>query len=113
MNRQLLGGLGILLLSATSWGADASRLRVGAARIDITPPLDWGLTNAWGTKLDSVHDPIFVRAIYMATGQDQAAIIALDAVGNDQSDEMLKRIEHEVQIPAQHVLIASSHDHNG
>jgi hypothetical protein len=88
-------------------------LRVGAARIDITPPLDWGLTNAWGTKLDSVHDPIFVRAIYMATGQDQAAIIALDAVGNDQSDEMLKRIEHEVQIPAQHVLIASSHDHNG
>jgi hypothetical protein len=105
--------IGLAFFSAISWGADGSQLQVGASKVDITPPIEWGLRNAWGTKLDGVHDPVFVRAIYLASGQNEAAIIAIDTVGNDQSDRMLAQIEKEVHIPSSHVILVSTHDHNG
>jgi neutral ceramidase len=106
----------ILLLIASSigisFGASTGDLRAGAAKVDITPPVDGGLYNVWGTHFTSVHDPTYVRAIVAGNGNDTVAIVAIDTPGNNVAAEMLEQIQKTSGIPAQNVVLVSTHDHN-
>jgi neutral ceramidase len=87
-------------------------LRAAAIKVDITPTDLSGLTNLWRTPLEGVHDPIYLRALVVENGIHIAAIVAADLVEFGDTQPLRQRIENEIGIPASHILITASHDHN-
>ena len=107
-----LMGMAALLGSASlSFGAGGS-LRAGAAKIDITPQDLTGITNLWRTPFEGVHDKIYLRALYVDDGTNSAAIVASDLVEYGDTMGVRERIAKEIGIPADHVILTASHDHN-
>lgn len=104
----LLAGLSGTAVHAT----EAGNLRVGAAKVDITPSMDWGLYNAWGTKFSGVHDPIYVRAIVIDNGSASAAIVAIETSGSDFFSQMAAGITKATGIPGKNLILVATHDHN-
>lgn len=111
----------VLLLGASAMAARAAErgdLRVGAARIDITPPADAALpmsgyaNRTQGFK--AIHDNIHVRAIVLDDGTTQAAVIAWELlfVPNPVWAEVSQRIASEVGIRPENLLLAAVHDHD-
>ncbi len=87
-------------------------LHVGAAKVDITPQELTGLTNLWRRPFEGVHDPIFLRALVVDNGVNAAAIVAADLVEFGDTIAVRERITQATGIPADHVIISASHDHN-
>lgn len=87
-------------------------LLAGTAKVDITPQDLTGLTNLWRTPFEGVHDPIFVRALVVDNGINCVAIVAADLVEFGDTCQIRDRIEKELGIPTDHVMITASHDHN-
>lgn len=87
-------------------------LRAGAAKVDITPQDLTGLTNLWGLPFEGVHDPIYLRALVVDNGLNTAAIVAADLVEFGDTRAVRERVEQELGIPADHILLTASHDHN-
>ena len=91
--------------------ADRAPLRVGASRVDITPSDLTGLTNMWRTPLEKVRDRIYVRVLVLAGGSTTAALVAADLLEFGDTTSLRERIEREVGIPADSILIAPTHAH--
>jgi neutral ceramidase len=87
-------------------------LLAGAAKIDVTPQDLTGLTNLWRHPFEGVHDPIYVRALVVDNGISSTAIVAADLVEFGDTTELRKRIEQEIGIPVDHIIMTASHDHN-
>jgi neutral ceramidase len=87
-------------------------LRAGAAKVDITPPELEGLTNLWQHPFEGVHDPIFLRALVVENGINTVAIVAGDLVEFGDTCAIRTRMERELGIPTEHILITASHDHS-
>ena len=98
-------------LCAQSGGAFAQGdgLRVGAARIDITPAADALPRNYLGI-LDRVHS----RAIVIDNGISTAALISVDAgaIPDAVWQAVTTAVESELKIPAANVLITATHSHS-
>jgi neutral ceramidase len=92
--------------------ANRGSLLAGAAKVDITPQDLTGLTNLWGRPFEGVHDRIYVRALVLDNGINSAAIVAADLVEFGDTIELRKRIEQEIGVPVEHIIITASHDHN-
>jgi neutral ceramidase len=92
--------------------ATRAPLRAGAAKLDITPKDLTGLTNLWGRPFEVVHDPIFLRALVVNNSINTAAIVAADLVEFGDTSSVRNRIAEEIGIPADHIIITASHDHN-
>jgi Neutral/alkaline non-lysosomal ceramidase, N-terminal len=92
--------------------AETNTLRVGAAKIDITPKDLTGLVSVWNKPFDGVHDPIFARALLLDNGTNTAAIVATDLVEFGRTLALRQRIARELAIPVDHIMITASHDHN-
>ena len=93
-------------------GAQSLPFKAGAAKVDITPQDLAGFVSVWAKPFSGVHDPIYARALVINNGSTAAAIVATDLVEFGDSLPLRKRIENELAIPADHILIVSSHDHN-
>ena len=86
-----------------------SSLRAGTAKSDIT-------TSEEGVV---IHDPLYAKALALDDGKTQVVIIAMDVVALamicDVSDDFMPRlrgrIEKELGIPGDHVLVNASHTH--
>ena len=74
----------VLLFWISIVTAHAGQLRVGAARVDITPGADAALPMAgYGGRTQGfrgIHDRIFVRAIVLDDGTTLAALVAWEAL---------------------------------
>jgi len=87
----------------------SSALRAGVAKSDIT-------TEAEGVR---INDPLYAKALVMDDGTTKLAIIAMDVtaiggigeVGDDFLPQLRARIENELGIPGEHVLVNASHNH--
>ena len=58
-------------------------MRIGAAAIDITPPVGTAL-DGYGGRTDvslGVHDPLYARALYLDDGATQVALVVCDLIG--------------------------------
>jgi len=115
----LLSCLGLCLLSLAlpgpDAGAQAPRLRVGAAAVKITPSLTRPVFIAGynsNRPADAVHDDLWARALVLDDGATRVAIVALDLVGlfNPRIRQMRARI---ASVPAGNVLITCTHVHSG
>jgi neutral ceramidase len=88
-----------------------NHLRAGAARTNLTPERLPGL-NPFGDDFISVRDPIYARGLVLDDGETRCAIVALDLVEVGDTKDLRERIENELGIPADRIILAPSHSHN-
>ncbi|MFK4101542.1 neutral/alkaline non-lysosomal ceramidase N-terminal domain-containing protein [Streptomyces sp. NPDC019531] len=86
-------------------------LRVGVTKADITPVDLTGLHPMPGA-FSGVHDPLFLRALYLSDGETETALVSLDLIEAGDITPVRERIERELGIPADHVMITATHTHN-
>jgi neutral ceramidase len=86
-------------------------LRVGAARVDITPASD--PTNPPSGKY--AHEGLYVRAIVLENGSARAALIGADQAGIPEAvwQAASKQIAAELNCPVENVLMSATHTHSG
>lgn len=87
------------------------RLRVGAARVDITPPSD--PANPPSGKY--AHEKLYVRAIVLDTGAARAALIGADQGGLSEAiwQAASKQIASELKCPIENIVMSATHTHSG
>lgn len=101
---------GIWLVSAAA--GYATGLRLGSARVEITPPLGYPMEGYESRKSGSagVHDPLYARVVVVKSAETSIAFVACDLVGFV-SEPVVKGAREKLGI--EHVLISSSHTHGG
>ena len=101
----------IVIALGTSVAASArnAALRVGAAKVDVTPA-----PNELPRNYGGILDHIYSRAIVIDNGTTSAALISVDAGGvSDQIWQAVsKQLEADLGIPAKNVLLGATHSHS-
>src|SRR5438128_4352316 len=90
-------------MSVGAYGQNAA-LRVGAAKVDVTPaPADLPKT------YEGILDHIYSRAIVIDNGSAAAALITVDAGGVPDAvwQAVSKQLESDLGIPAKNVLLTA------
>ena len=97
-----------------------SDLKVGAAKVEITPQ-----GNVWmdgmprSHESEGVHDPIYARAVVVSPDVDNKAsrfvIVSCDVCALDAEtvDEIKTAVSEKTGIPAENMVIAVTHTHSG
>jgi hypothetical protein len=87
----------------------AFALRAGAAKVDVTPSESELPKNSEG-----ILDHIYSRAIVVDNGATRAALITVDAgaIPDATWQQVTKRMESDLKIPAANVLITATHTHS-
>ncbi|HXE65105.1 MAG TPA: neutral/alkaline non-lysosomal ceramidase N-terminal domain-containing protein [Bryobacteraceae bacterium] len=95
-------------MSVTAYGQNAG-LRVGAAKVDVTPAADTLPKN-----YDGILDHIYSRAVVVESGGSTAALITVDAGGVPEAiwQAVSKQLESELGIPSKNVLLTATHSHS-
>lgn len=104
---------GCVLASLTS---NAASLQVGAAQVDITPPVGIPMAGYYHERgATSIHDPLYARTIVMEKDGVKAAIVSLDLITTRRSfvQDARRLIEMATDIPGDHVMISATHAHTG
>lgn len=92
-------------------------LRAGAAAVDVTPKV-WPLNMPGGfsaNMAESAHDPLNARALVLDDGKTKLAMVVVDnlGAGPDVLDEVKAIAAEKTGIPADKMLISSTHTHTG
>ncbi len=85
-----------------------SGLKVGAAKVDITPKQS-DLQN----ETDIIRDKLYVRAIYIEDGSNSAVLVSVDAGGVHQIDEVLAESSASTGCPVENYVVTATHTHSG
>lgn len=104
-----------LITMPATRSAEKPVLKVGAASVKITPSLTRPVYIAGYANnriAESVHDDLWARALVLDDGRTRAAVVVCDLIGlsNYRVREIRKAIR---AVPADHVLIATTHVHSG
>ncbi len=85
-------------------------LRVGAAKVDITPA-----ANEMPKRFLGVLDQVWARAIFIDNGKTSAVLVSLDVGGMPDTiaNTIRGRVERELGAPATSVLVSATHTHSG
>ena len=92
-------------------------LRVGAARVDITPAPDAALPlSGYGGRTEGfkgIHDDLNVRAIVVDDGTNQAALVSCEVIGLSFPlvEKIVTRVAKESGIPSDRILLSAIHTH--
>src|SRR5690242_16894591 len=109
--KKSLAAAGIVIAFGLSAAAYAQNLalRVGAAKVDVTPA-----PNELPKNYDGILDHIYSRAIVIDNGTTSAALISVDAGGISDPiwQAVSKQLETELGIPAKNVLLSATHSHS-
>lgn len=97
-----------LLVGDTACAQNA--LRVGAARVDITPPSE--PANPPSGKY--AHEKLYVRAIVLDNGATRAALIGADQGGLPEQVWLTasKEIAEELNCPVENIVMSATHTHS-
>jgi len=92
-------------------------MQIGAASIDITPPVGTAL-DGYGGRTDvslGVHDPLYARALYLDDGVTRLAFVVCDliGIGSFLAERARELIAERPGIPASNVMISATHTHAG
>lgn len=89
-------------------------MKIGFARVDITPPLGTPMTGGWqGRFADGILDPLELNAVVMERDGERIAVIAADLhyMHEVHATPIRKLIERETGIPARNILFQCLHQH--
>ena len=104
--------LALVVSSLALATANAGALKVGAAKTDITPGDLTNLNPFGGGSFTATHDPIYARALVFSDGSETAAIVSLDVPEVGDMTSLRQRIDRELGIKVDHIMIAATHDHS-
>lgn len=111
--------LGLALLSLSVCAADESKLRAGAAAVDITPTPDMFPMNMPGgfsaNMAEKAHDPFHARALVLDDGKTTLAMVVVDnlGAGPDVLNEAKALAAEKTGMVPANMLISSTHTHSG
>jgi hypothetical protein len=113
-------GAGLGLPGGISLGGEEQRpLRAGEGVVDITPPLGIelaGFHRAPGNerRIKGIRQAMEARALVLAHGDSQVAIISLDNAGvsQDLADRVQRQVAAHTGIPASNVRVCATHTHS-
>lgn len=105
--------IGLTILMMTMPGA-AQDLMVGAAKKKITPSKTAYLAGYGANRPNTggVHDDVWVRAMVVQSGGQKFAMAVCDLIGVFRADVLAIR-ERVKSVPANNVIVASTHVHSG
>jgi len=94
-------------------------MKAGFARVSITPPMGTAMMG-FGTRdrehgCRGVHDDIFVRALFLEHGGEQALIMGFDLcfLGREESDRYKGAIGRRMDVLPRQIMLNTSHTHTG
>src|SRR3954464_8044998 len=108
--------LSLLFSGCEHTGPSDPGLKIGAAEIDITPPVGHRMAGYFDERLATgVHDPLKAKAIVMKQGDEQIALVFCDLVGLSLNVTTNARSQaaDKTGIPVSHIVISASHSHTG
>ena len=84
--------------------------KAGAAKIDTTPD-----ENKLPKNIEGIHDRLYSRAIVIDNGETSAALVTVDTgmLFEQLWKNLTQKIEKELGIPAQNILLTPTHTHSG
>ena len=86
----------------------STQIKVGAAKLNITPSIDELGPNSLG-----IHDSVYCRAIVIDNGKTGAVLVTVAGNQHEASwKTSTERIEKELGIPAENVVLSSTHSHS-
>jgi hypothetical protein len=102
--------LAALLGLSSAVAAERGALRVGAARVDITPPPN----PAYPPSGKYDHESLYVRAIVLDNGLTRAALIGVDLVElyEDIWASASKQIAEDLKCPVENIIMSATHSHS-
>ena len=93
-----------------------ARLRAGACRVRITPPIGHRLAGYPQRPQVStlIHDDIYARALLLEQDGELFGLVSLEvmAVEADWVAELRRRAEAELGLPREHLIVAATHVHS-
>jgi neutral ceramidase len=106
----LLSLLIVLLPYGGSAQAADFQFKAGAAKVDVTP-----LESELPINIEGILDRLYSRAIVVDNGVTSAALITVDTgvIPNPLWKSLTQRIERELGIPIQNVILTPTHTHSG
>lgn len=105
--------LAVILLGC---GQAKKGYQVGVGTVDITPEGSVAIAgNSQASMSSEVSFPLCAKAVVFALGEQKAAVITLDTLKypTELAQEAMEAIGRETGVPAEHVMIVSSHTHSG
>ncbi len=93
-----------------------SFIKVGAAEIDITPPIGTGMVGALTPRYSiGIDDPLMAKALVLESKGIRIAIVAMDlaTLPRRHGDACIKAASWKTGIPADHIIWCASHTHTG
>ncbi len=94
----------------------AGEFRAGASAVNISPRMLPAIANGGFLEAtrDRVDDPLHVRSLVLTDGDVTLCIAIVDScmAPRDVCDEIKRRVEREIGLPANRVLIAATHTHS-
>lgn len=97
--------------------SNPTTLEVGFAKESITPDISDSKHPIWiagfgqNRKAESIHDPLWARAVALSDGTTKGVLVALDAIGFMHNDINDVRSLVQKELGLDFVIIASTHDH--
>ena len=103
-----------VLILAFSFSTSAKNndllFKAGAAKVDVTPD-----EKDLPKNIEGIHDRLYSRAIVIDNGETSAALITVDTgmIFEQLWKNVTQKIEKELGIPAQNILLTPTHTHSG
>jgi len=101
---------------AADAGAGVPPLEAGLAVVDITPPTGFRMSGYFRERLATgTHDPLMAKVLVLRQGDCRAALVFCDLIGvpSELSQQVRRKAEQKLGIPARNILIAATHSHTG
>ena len=101
---------------ASQPAAPAQSLSVGAAEVDITPPVGARLAGYFNERLATgTHDPLHAKALVLQQGVQAVALVSCDLVGFSLAVTTNARAQASVLtgIPVSNIVVCATHSHTG
>ncbi|MEI7437067.1 MAG: hypothetical protein WCL16_09725 [bacterium] len=91
-------------------------MKVGAAEIDITPPVGTGMVGALVPRYSiGIDDPLMIKALVLESQGTRIAVVVMDlaTLPRRQGDACIKAASRKTGIPADHIIWCATHTHTG
>jgi len=88
-------------------------LRIGMAKVDITPPLGTPCSLGLDDGCELIFDPPFVRALVLSDGEKTVCVLSADLIGlqHETHRDLQQAIYEKTGIPPEHVVAHATHTH--
>ncbi|MHB1294216.1 MAG: hypothetical protein ACYC4R_04370 [Anaerolineae bacterium] len=93
-----------------------TRLRVGCAEVDITPPVGTRMLGGFGVRISTgTADPLLAKALVVTDGCKQLALVGVDLAlfPRELADRAIAEASRLTGMPAGAIMISATHTHTG